>query len=206
MCLKWTKPTTPRAVPPALLPHNSQHSLEWLRHQYWSPWKGKINSIGTILLKSQIRGAGHKSSLSRIILCDALSTDHRDRRAPNKQFKNCLKKSFDHCRWSTLAEDSDAKHLPTNYIISTFVNICRTIGAGEGTSRQRHLVLTRPSAAAVATVPACFVSALSATNVPVASINRLLFDFRFTKPRHEDICLLNMQNALVKVTWREEIH
>ena len=76
-----------------------------------------ITSIEAMLLKSQLRWAGHVSRmddhrLPKIVLYGELSTGHRDRGAPKKRFKDSLKKSLgachiDHSQWSTLAVDRD---------------------------------------------------------------------------------------------------
>ena len=78
----------------------------------------EITSIETLLLKLQLPWAGHVSRMDdhrppKIALYGKLSTGHRDRGAPKKRYKDCLKKSLDSChidhyQWSTLAADREA--------------------------------------------------------------------------------------------------
>ena len=77
--------------------------------------QAKITSIEAMLLKSQLRWAGHVSRmedhrLPKIALYGELSTGNRDRGAPKKRYKDSLKKSLsachiDHQQWCTLAAD-----------------------------------------------------------------------------------------------------
>ena len=77
--------------------------------------RANITSIEAMLLKIQLRWAGHVSRmedhrLPKIVLYGELSTGHTNRGAPKKRFKDTLKRSLsvadiDHHEWSTLAEN-----------------------------------------------------------------------------------------------------
>ena len=65
---------------------------------------------------------------TKIILCGVVYTGYRDREAPRKPFKDCLKNSLsashiDHCRRFILTGNCDDRHLTTKHIISSFDNI-----------------------------------------------------------------------------------
>ena len=99
--------------------------------------QAEIASIETLLLKSQLRWAGHVSSmddhhLPMIALYGELSTGHRDRGAPKKRYKHCLKKSLDSChidhyQWSTLAADREAWRSTVHKAVSSFEHTHRAI-------------------------------------------------------------------------------
>ena len=84
------------------------------------------------LLKSQLRWAGHVSRmddhrLPKIALYGKLSTGHRNRGAPKKQYKNFLKKSLgachiDHLQWSTLGADRLTWRHIIHQAVSSFVD------------------------------------------------------------------------------------
>ena len=92
-----------------------QRCLRIILNIHWSDYisnvevleQAEITSIEAILLKSQLRWAGHVSimddhRLPKIALYGELSTGHRNRGAPKKRYKNSLKKSLgachiDHC-------------------------------------------------------------------------------------------------------------
>ena len=77
--------------------------------------QAEVSSIEAMILKYQLRWAGHVSRLEdhcfpKIIMFGELSSGHRDRGAPKKRFKDNLKKSLtacniDHRQWSNLAAD-----------------------------------------------------------------------------------------------------
>ena len=77
--------------------------------------RAKIPSIEAILLKQQLRWAGHVHRMNdnrfpKLTLYGELSRGHRVRGAPRKRFKDSLKKSLacasiDHNHWSDLAAD-----------------------------------------------------------------------------------------------------
>ena len=85
-----TTATIPQTVPQALPLHHSQHpqhSLDWLRHRYWSSWKEKAISSGYKLHVSKMR----IHHLSRIIMWAVeLSVGHCDRGTPKKLLNDCL--------------------------------------------------------------------------------------------------------------------
>ena len=100
-----------------------QRCLRIILNIHWSDYvsnvevleQAEITSIEAILLKSQLRWAGHvykmdDHRLPKIALYGELSTDHGNRRAPKKRYKDSLKKSLGAChidplQWSTLAAD-----------------------------------------------------------------------------------------------------
>ena len=106
-----------------LLERFHQRCLLIILNIHWSDYvsnvevleQTEITSIEAILLKSQLRWAGHVSRmdvhrLPKIALYGELSTGHRNRRALKKQYKDSLKKSLgachiDHRQWSALAAD-----------------------------------------------------------------------------------------------------
>ena len=78
----------------------------WPLHINWSEFitnvkvfeQAEVPSTEAMLLKYKLRWAGHVSRiedhrLPYVILCGELSTSHRDRGAPKKHYKDCLKKS-----------------------------------------------------------------------------------------------------------------
>ena len=77
--------------------------------------RADITSIEAMLLKIQLRWAGHVAKmedhrLPKIILYGELSSGLRNRGAPKKRYKDILKKSLgacniSHLEWTTLAED-----------------------------------------------------------------------------------------------------
>ena len=73
-----------------------------------------------MILKYQLQWAGHVSRMEdhhllKIVMYSELSTGHRERRAPKKQFKDGLKKllttcNIDHKQWSDLTADRVVWH------------------------------------------------------------------------------------------------
>ena len=73
----------------------------------------KITSIEVMLLKTQLREAGHVSRMEdhrllKIVLYGELSTGHRDKGATRKRYKDTLKRSLATCnidyrQWTTQA-------------------------------------------------------------------------------------------------------
>ena len=108
-------PKTPRAIPSTLSSHYSKYTLERLYHKPHSPGAGRHHQHQAMLLKIQLRWAGHVSRmedhrLPKIILYGELSSGLRNRGAPKKRYKENLKKSLgacniSHLEWTTLAED-----------------------------------------------------------------------------------------------------
>ena len=109
-----------------LLERFHQRSLRTILNIHWSDYvtnvevleKAEIPSIEALLLKSQLRWAGHVSRmedyrLPKITMYGELSTGYRERGAPKKRYKDSLKKSLGACHidtnnWSTLAADRGA--------------------------------------------------------------------------------------------------
>ena len=123
------------AFAPALSPHYSQHSLEQLSHNFEVIEQVEITSIVAMLMKSQLRWAGHVSrmgdySLPKMILYGELSTGHLDRGGPKKRYKNFLKKllstcHIDHSQWSTLAADRGTWRHIIHQAAFSFEDYCR---------------------------------------------------------------------------------
>ena len=94
-----------------------------------------VTSTQAMLLKSQLRWAGHVSRmedhcLPKITLYGEHSTGHHNRGAPKKCYKDCLKKSLnachiDHHQWSTLAADHKTWRHTITSAISSFENTRR---------------------------------------------------------------------------------
>ena len=92
--------------------------------------QANITSIEAMLLKSQLRWAGHvfrmeDHRLPKITLYGELSTGHRDIGGPKKRYKDSLKKSLgachiDHRQWSTLAADREDWRLTVHRAVSSF--------------------------------------------------------------------------------------
>ncbi|KAG7519485.1 hypothetical protein JOB18_009869 [Solea senegalensis] len=64
--------------------------------------RAEITSIEAMLMKTQLRWAGHVSRmedhrLPKIVLYGELSAGHRNRGAPKKRYKDSLKKSLQYC-------------------------------------------------------------------------------------------------------------
>ena len=106
-----------------LLDRFHQRCLRTILNIHWSNYitniivleRADITSIEAMLLKIQLRWAGHVARmedhrLPKIILYGELSSGLRNRGAPNKRYKDTLKKSLgacniSHLEWNTLAED-----------------------------------------------------------------------------------------------------
>ncbi|XP_063595009.1 uncharacterized protein LOC134771986 [Penaeus indicus] len=121
-----------------LLERFHQRCLRTILNIHWSDYvtnvevleQAEISSIEAMLLKSQLRWAGHVSRmeehrLPKIVLYGELSTGHRDRGAPKKRYKDSLKKSLgacqiDHRQWSTLAADRQAWRHTVHQAVASF--------------------------------------------------------------------------------------
>ena len=121
-----------------LLERFHQRCLRTILNIHWSDYvtnvevleQAEITSIEAMLLKSQLRWAGHVSRmedhrLPKIVLYGELSTGHRDRGAPKKRYKDSLKKSFGAChinhhQWSTLAADRDTWRRTVHQAVCSF--------------------------------------------------------------------------------------
>lgn len=126
-----------------LLERFHQRCLRTILEIHWSDYvtnvevleQAGIASIEAMLLKSQLRWAGHVSRmedhrLPKIALYGELSSGHRDRGAPKKRYKDSLKKSLgvchiDHHQWSTLAADRQAWRYTVHQAVSSFEDSCR---------------------------------------------------------------------------------
>ncbi|KAL0195131.1 hypothetical protein M9458_008703, partial [Cirrhinus mrigala] len=106
-----------------LLERFHQRCLRTILGIHWSDYVTNVEvleqaetvSIEALLLRTQLHWAGHVSRmedyrLAKIILYGELATGHRDRGAPKKRYKDCLKKSLnachiDHRQWSSIVAD-----------------------------------------------------------------------------------------------------
>ena len=121
-----------------LLERFHQRCLRTILNIHWSDYvtnvevleQAEITSIEAMLMKTQLRWAGHVSRmenhrLPKIALYGELSTGYRNRGAPKKRFKDSLKKSLnachiDHRQWSTLAADRQAWRHTVHQAVSSF--------------------------------------------------------------------------------------
>ena len=106
-----------------LLERFNQRCLHTILNIHWSDFitnvevleLAEVSSIEAMILKYQLRWAGHVSRmedhrLPTIVMFGELSSGHRERGAPKKRFKDTLNKSLtacniDHRQWSDLAAD-----------------------------------------------------------------------------------------------------
>ncbi|XP_069776220.1 uncharacterized protein [Narcine bancroftii] len=106
-----------------LLERFHQRCLRSILNIHWNDFITNIEvlelaesaSIESMLLKTQLCWVGHVSRmedycLPKIVLYGELSTGHRDRGAPKKRHKDCLKKSLgachnDHRQWADIASN-----------------------------------------------------------------------------------------------------
>ena len=121
-----------------LLERFHQRCLRTILNIHWSDYitnlivleRADITSIEAMLLKIQLRWAGHVSRmddhrLPKIILYGELSSGLRNRGAPKKHYKDNLKKSLgacniSHLEWTTLAEDRGAWRRTISKAASSF--------------------------------------------------------------------------------------
>ncbi|KAI8490993.1 hypothetical protein Bbelb_314120 [Branchiostoma belcheri] len=102
-----------------LLERFHQRCLRSILNIHWSDYvtnvevleRAGILSIEAMLLKIQLRWAGHvyrmeDHRLPKIVLYGELSTGQRNRGAPKKRFKDCLKKSLSSAAWRHTVHDS----------------------------------------------------------------------------------------------------
>ena len=92
--------------------------------------QAEVPSIEAMLLKYKLRWVGYvyrmeDHRLPKVVLYGELSIGHRDRRAPKKRYKDCLKKSLNVChivclQWSDMAADREAWHLRVHKAASQF--------------------------------------------------------------------------------------
>ncbi|XP_076453097.1 uncharacterized protein LOC143288463 isoform X2 [Babylonia areolata] len=105
-------------------------------------------SIEAVLLKTQLRWAGHVSRmedhrLPKIALYGELSTGHRDRVAPKKRYKDSLKKALgachiDHRQWSAVAADRETWRRTIHQAVSSFENNRRASLEDKRRRRKNH--------------------------------------------------------------------
>ena len=121
-----------------LLERFHQRCLRTILNVHWSDFvtnvevleQAEIPSIEALLLNYQLRWAGHVSRmedhrLPKIALYGELSTGFRERGAPKKRYKDCLKKSLttchvDHQTWSDVAADRCAWRLTISKAVTQF--------------------------------------------------------------------------------------
>ncbi|XP_069749915.1 uncharacterized protein [Narcine bancroftii] len=121
-----------------LLERFHQCCLRSILNIHWSDFISNIevlemaeaDSIESMLLKIQLRWVGHVSRmedhrLPKIVLYGELSTGHRDRDAPKKRYKDCLKKSLgachiDHRQWADIASNRASWRLTVRRTATSF--------------------------------------------------------------------------------------
>ena len=147
-----------------LLERFHQRCLRSILNIHWSDYitnvevleRAGITSIEAMLMKTQLRWAGHVSRmedhrLPKIVLYGKLSTGYRDRGAPKKRFKDSLKKSLSACNiypqlWSALAADRGAWRHTVHQSTSRFENI-RKAALEEKRSKRKTRVAAVPTPA-----------------------------------------------------------
>lgn len=145
-----------------LLERFHQRCLRSILNIRWSDYvtnvevleQAEITSIEAMLLKTQLRWAGHVSRmkdhrLPKIVLYGELSTGNRHRGAPKKRFKDSLKKSLQAChinqhQWSDLAADREAWRRVVHQSVSSFEKN-RKAALVEKRSRRKNHVVTAPT-------------------------------------------------------------
>ena len=113
-----------------------------------------VTSIEAMLLKTQLRWAGHVSRmevhrLPKIVLYGELFMGHRDRGAPKERFKDLLRKSLsachiDHCQSSALAADREAWRHAVYQSVSSLENNHRA-ALEEKRSRRKNRIVSAPT-------------------------------------------------------------
>ena len=145
-----------------LLERFHQRCFRCILNIHWSDYvtnvevlqQAGITSIEAMLLKTQLRWAGHISRmevhhLPKISLYGELSTGHRDRGAPKKWFKDLLKKSLSayhiyHCQWSALAADQEACRHTVHQSVSSFENN-HNAALEEKCSKRKNRIISAPT-------------------------------------------------------------
>ena len=145
-----------------LLESFHQRCLRSILNIHWSDYitnvevlqQAGITSIEAMLMKTQLRWAGHVSRmedhrLPKIVLYGELSTGHRVRGAPKKRYQDSLKKSLstchiDHRQWSALAADRGAWWHAVHQSVSSFESNRRAT-LEEKRSRRKNHVTTAPT-------------------------------------------------------------
>ena len=116
--------------------------------------RADITSIEAMLLKIQLRWAGHvprmdDHRLPKIILYGELSSGLRNRGAPKKRYKDNIKKSLgacniSHLEWTTLAEDHGAWRRTISKAASSFESSRRS-AIEEKRQRRKNSAATTPN-------------------------------------------------------------
>ena len=145
-----------------LLERFHQRCLRTILNIHWSDYinnlkvleRADMTSIETMLLKTQLRWAGHvfrmdDHRLPKITLFGELSSGHRNRGAPKKRFKDSLKKSLgacdiNHLEWSTLAGDRSTWRHTINKAASSFEATRRSL-IEEKRQRRKHRAASTPN-------------------------------------------------------------
>ncbi|XP_069789793.1 uncharacterized protein [Narcine bancroftii] len=121
-----------------LLERFPQRCLRSILNIHWNDFITNIEvlelaesaSIESMLLKTQLCWVGHISRmedhcLPKIVFYSELSTGHRDRGAPKKRYKDCLKKSLgachiDHRQWADIASNHASWRLTVRRAATSF--------------------------------------------------------------------------------------
>ena len=145
-----------------LLERFHQRCLRTILNIHWSDYitniivleRADITSIEAMLLKIQLRWAGHVARmedhrLPKIIIYGELSFGLRNRGAPKKRYKDTLKKSLgacniSHLEWTTLAEDRGTWRRTTNKAASSFESSRRSV-IEEKRQRNKNSAATTPN-------------------------------------------------------------
>lgn len=127
-----------------LLERFHQRCLRTILSIHWSDYvtnvevleQAGLSSVEAMLMRAQLRWAGHVSRmedhrLPKIVLYGELSSGNRNRGAPKKRYKDCLKKTLsachiDHRQWSALASDRDGWRTTVHQGVSSFETARRT--------------------------------------------------------------------------------
>ena len=198
-----------------LLERFHQRCLRSILNIHWSDYitnvevlqQAGITSVEAMLMKTQLRWAGHVSRmedhrLPKIVLYGELSTGHRDRGAPKKRYKDSLKKSLstchiDHRQWSALAADRGLGDMPFTSqsppLRATVRLPSRRSAVGGRTVSPQHQPRNRHSPAAAVAECACHESASSATSEPAPDVVNALKS-SFAKPSQEDTTLYKVHS------------
>ena len=191
-----------------LLERFHQRCLRIIFNIHWSDYvsnfvvleQAEITSIEAILLKSQLRWAGHVSRmhdhrLPKIALYGKLSIGHRNRWAPMKGYKDSLKKSLGAChiyhrQWSTLAADRVTWRHIIHQAVSSFEDF-RKNNQREKRRKRKNREASRTTIPGVTFDCSCcgrtcyLALVLSATSVPAVDVDHLHHEIfvRKAKPR-----------------------
>ncbi|XP_069786663.1 uncharacterized protein [Narcine bancroftii] len=179
-----------------LLERFHQHCLRSILNIHWSDnievlELAESSSIESTLLKTQLRWVDHVSRmedhrLPKIVLYGELSTGHRERGAPRKRYKDCLKKSLgachiEHHQWADIASNraSCASQFGGQQPPLKKTAEPTSLTKDKGRKTQHP---TRTNQFSLATVPACPASDLSVTNEPAADVDIPLHKSSSSKP------------------------